>query len=296
MKIAVVCGGKTSERKVSLQTGKAIYNALLKKGYDVCKIDCKDKCLEKIIEIKTDIVFIALHGGSGENGTLQAALDMLSIPYTGSGKKTSMLAMDKFLTKILLSYYNIPTAKFILVKDRDDYLWTYFPAVVKPREEGSSIDVCFVDNKRKLGETINKLLNKYESLLIEQAIFGKELTVSILNGEILAIIEIKPYQGFYNYHNKYTPGSTKYIIPAPLPKTIKTLCENIALKTYKILNCKGAARIDMILSERNVPYVLEVNTIPGMTQTSLLPKAANAKGYSFEDVAQAILQSADERL
>ena len=296
MKIAVVCGGKTNEREVSLRTGEAVCNALSKKGYDVCKIDCAERCLEKIIESKVDAVFIALHGGDGENGTLQAALDMFSIPYTGSGKKASMLAMDKFLTKILLSHYNIPITKFALIEEKGDYSWNCFPAVIKPREEGSSADVCFVYNKKELQQTINKLLNRYETLLIEQAIFGKELTVSILNGEILPIIEIKPHHGFYNYHNKYTLGSTEYIIPAALPEIIKKLCENIALKIYKILNCRGIARIDMMLSEGNIPYILEVNTIPGMTETSLFPKAADVKGYSFEDMTQVILQSVNERL
>ena len=295
MKIAVVCGGKTNEREVSLRTGEAVYNALSKRGYEVCKIDCAERCLEKIMESKADMVFIALHGGDGENGTLQAALDMLSIPYTGSGKKASMLAMDKFLTKILLSYYNIPIPKFTLVENKN-YSWNHFPAVVKPREEGSSVDVCFVYNEKELHQTVDKLLNRHDSLLIEEAISGRELTVSILRGEVLPIIEIKPHHGFYNYHNKYTVGSTQYIIPAVLPEVVEKLCENIALKIYNILNCRGMARIDMILSKGNIPYILEVNTIPGMTETSLLPKAASAKGYSFEDMAQAILQSVNERL
>jgi len=295
MKIAVVCGGKTNEREVSLRTGEAVYNALSKRGYEVCKIDCTERCLEKIMESKADMVFIALHGGDGENGTLQAALDMLSIPYTGSGKKASMLAMDKFLTKILLSYYNIPIPKFTLVENKN-YSWNHFPAVVKPREEGSSVDVCFVYNEKELHQTVDKLLNRHDSLLIEEAISGRELTVSILRGEVLPIIEIKPHHGFYNYHNKYTVGSTQYIIPAVLPEVVEKLCENIALKIYNILNCRGMARIDMILSKGNIPYILEVNTIPGMTETSLLPKAASAKGYSFEDMAQAILQSVNERL
>ncbi|MCD6133040.1 MAG: D-alanine--D-alanine ligase [Deltaproteobacteria bacterium] len=295
MKIAVVCGGKTNEREVSLRTGEAVYNALSKRGYEVCKIDCAERCLEKIMESKADMVFIALHGGDGENGTLQAALDMLSIPYTGSGKKASMLAMDKFLTKILLSYYNIPMPKFTLVENKN-YSWNHFPAVVKPREEGSSVDVCFVYNEKELHQTVDKLLNRHDSLLIEEAISGRELTVSILRGEVLPIIEIKPHHGFYNYHNKYTVGSTQYIIPAVLPEVVEKLCENIALKIYNILNCRGMARIDMILSKGNIPYILEVNTIPGMTETSLLPKAASAKGYSFEDMAQAILQSVNERL
>ncbi len=294
MKILVVCGGDSPEREVSLSTGKAVFEALKENFDNVECIDCgslKD-CINKIANSRPDKVFIALHGGYGENGQLQAALDGLGIKYTGCSFRESVVAMDKFLTKSILKSENIPTAEFILVRsvaeiERVDF----YPVCVKPQAQGSSVDVYFADNKEEALIYIRKVVEKYGTALVERKLGGKELTVGIVYDDVLPVIHIKPKGGFYDYKHKYTKGATEYIVPADIEKKVANLVQSVAHKAYRAIGCRSYARVDIIL-EGNVPYVLEINTIPGMTETSLLPKAALAKGITFEKLVKIIVDGA----
>lgn len=296
MSILVVCGGDSSEREISIKTGTAIYQALLNLKYDAENFICDSKkdCIETIVKKKPDIVFIALHGGFGEDGTLQAALEMYNIKYTGSNSLSSKICMNKFLTKSILKEYHIPTKNAFLVKSINDIEHIdNFPLCIKPNNEGSSIGVEFAYDKIQLEASCIELLKKFKELIIEEKITGTEVTLSMLNNECLPLIEIAPKRGFYDYSNKYTSGATQYIIPARVNKFIIDEINKIGKTIYKALYCKGAIRIDMII-EKNIPYVLEVNTVPGMTQTSLLPSAAKSINISFESLVEKILKSAYE--
>ncbi len=296
MSILVVCGGDSSEKEISIKTGTAIFQALSNLKYDAEMFICDSKkdCIETIVKKKPDVVFIALHGGFGEDGTLQAALEMYNIKYTGSNSLSSKICMNKFFTKAILKEYHIPTKKAFLAKSINDIQHIdSFPLCIKPNNEGSSIGIEFAYDKSQLEIACIELFKKFKELLIEEKITGSEVTLSMLNGECLPLIEIAPKKGFYNYENKYTKGATEYIIPARVDKSIIDEINIIGKTIYKALYCKGAIRIDMII-ERNIPYVLEVNTIPGMTQTSLLPNAAKSVNISFEMLVDRILKSAYE--
>ncbi len=292
MRIVVVCGGDSSEREVSLSTGKAVFEALKKNFNDVYCVICgnvKD-CIDKIAAFNPDIVFIALHGGFGENGQLQAALESIGIKHTGCSFRESVVAMDKFLTKSALKSKNIPTSEFLLL-DSIDKLESidFYPVCIKPQAQGSSVDVGFADNIDQAKPHVEGLLKKYGSALVERKLLGKELTVGIVYDMVLPIIHIKPKNGFYDYKHKYTKGATEYIVPADLPDAITNLVQDIAYRAYRAIGCNSYARVDLIL-EGNIPYVLEINTIPGMTATSLLPKAAKAKGISFEELVKILVE------
>ncbi len=238
---------------------------------------------------RPDIVFLALHGSWGENGEIQAALDMFDIKYTGSSFEASCLAMNKYATKSILKNMNIPAAEAVLLKDKKDLeLIDFYPICIKPNKEGSSVGVEFADNNNEAILIFDKL-EKYGELVAEKKINGRELTVTVLNSEAYPIIEIKPKQGFYDYKNKYTKGATEYITPAELPKNIEKKCMDAALSAYKAIGCSGCARVDIML-ENDTPYVLEVNTIPGMTETSLVPKAARVNGVEFSELVKLIVE------
>ncbi len=292
MNVAVVCGGDSSEREVSLETGKAVYNALLKSFSTVNCLICEDieDCVEKILKAKPDIVFIALHGGFGENGQLQAVLESMGVKFTGCGFRESVIAMDKFLTKSILRSSGIPTSEFTLIKNVNDLNTVdFYPVCIKPQSEGSSVDVQFANNKKESYPIVKKLLEKYGTVLIERKLNGKELTVGIVHDIVLPVIHIKPKGAFYDYKHKYTKGATEYIVPAPLNRRVEELVKNVAFKAFKAIGCSSYGRVDIIL-DGNVPYVLEINTIPGMTATSLLPKAALAYGMSFEELVKIIVE------
>ncbi|AEA33941.1 D-alanine--D-alanine ligase [Hippea maritima] len=293
MKVAVVCGGNSSEREISIITGNAVYNGLLKNFEAECIVcDNARDCLDKIIKSSPSVVFIALHGGFGENGQLQAALESLGIKHTGCSFAESNIAMNKFATKAILKKLSIPTAEFKLIKKVEEIEnIDFYPICIKPNNEGSSVDVNFANNENQAKYISQNLLKKHNELIIEKRLSGKELTVGVLFGKALPIIEIRPKSGFYDYKNKYTKGATDYIVPAPLENNIEKLIKDIAVKAFEAIGCKSYARIDFIL-DGNVPYLLEINTIPGMTPTSLLPKAAKAAGISFEELTKMIVEGA----
>lgn len=301
-KIAVVMGGPSTEREVSLNTGKAILAALQEKGYNAVGIDLDPRRLiEQLTQEKIEIVFNAIHGLYGEDGLLQGTLEMLGIPYTGSGVLASAMAMDKAVTKRMFMSAGIPTPRSRLYNKQERELGSLakeiedefgVPVVVKAAAQGSSIGVIIVENTADIQLAVNEAFKYSDHIVVEEFINGKELTVSILGSnepKALPIIEIVPQSGRYDYTSKYTKGATEYIVPARLEANISEHIQKISLEAYKLLGCRGIGRVDVMLSDQNQPYVLEINTIPGMTATSLVPKAAAAIGISFADLCEQML-------
>ncbi len=293
LKLAVLYGGFSSERQISLKTGKAVYATLLEnKKYKVTLIDLKkNNYIKKLLELKKDkvgLIFNALHGKFGEDGKLQSLLDILGLKYTGANALSSAIAMNKVLTKGLLLKNKILTPKYWVLNDEKNALNLIkkynitFPLVVKPVSEGSAIGVSVIKSNNELNEAL-KLAFKYNSsVLVEKYISGRELSVPILGNEVLPIIEIKPnYNMFYDYESKYKNGGSIHTIPARLNKNLYHKISNIAIKSMKVIGCEVMCRVDIIVDENNEPYVLEINTIPGMTETSLFPEAAKEYGIEF---------------
>ena len=303
-RIVVLMGGPSAEREVSLNTGKAILGALQEKGYNAVGIDLEPKNL--VDQLKTagaEVVFNAIHGKYGEDGLLQGALELLGLPYTGSGVLASAVAMDKGISKRLFLSGGIPTPRSRLYSRADiaDNLVKEIiiefgtPVVVKPATQGSSIGVVIVEKEADLTAAVAGAFEYSEQVLIEEFIRGRELTVAILGDDqpqALPIIEIVPHSGRYDYQSKYTKGATEYIVPARLDEATTSVVQKQALAAFKLLGCRGIGRVDVMLGENQSPYVLEVNTIPGMTATSLVPKAAAADGISFAALCEQILQMA----
>ncbi|MDD3725612.1 MAG: D-alanine--D-alanine ligase [Candidatus Ratteibacteria bacterium] len=299
MKIVVLYGGNSPEREVSLLSGKAVGKALRRKGHNILLLDtAKNTFVKNILKASPDCVFVALHGERGEDGIVQGLLETLNIPYTGSGVRASAICMNKIVTKKILTYHKIPTPAFVEVqKDKCPRLPFSFPAVVKPANMGSTIGIKVVHNKKEMLTAIKECFKLDSEVFIEEYIKGTEVTVGILGNqkpELLPVIEIETATGFYDYKAKYTPGGSRHIIPARIDKKIVKKIECIALNTYKILGCSGFARMEIIV-RKGTPYVLDVNTIPGMTDTSLLPDAARAKGISFDELCEKIVKLGIER-
>lgn len=301
-KIAVVMGGPSSEREVSLNTGRAILSALQERGYTAVGIDIDPpNFIEQLKQAQIEVVFNAIHGLFGEDGLMQGTLEMLGIPYTGSGVLASAMAMDKAVTKRLFLSAGIPTPASRLYSKQDmaldllakEILNTFgVPVVIKAADQGSSIGVNIVEDAGDIEAAIREAFKYSGHIVVEEFIRGKELTVSILGTEqpeALPIIEIVPQSGRYDYQSKYTKGATEYIVPAKLAPEVADNVQRIALAAYKLLGCRGIGRVDVMLGNDNQPYVLEINTVPGMTATSLVPKAAAAVGISFAELCERIL-------
>jgi len=296
-KIGVLLGGLSAEREVSLKTGQASLRALQQLGYDAVAIDVTQSLPQQLQETCIDVAFIALHGRFGEDGRVQGLLEMMQIPYTCSGVMTSSLAMDKVMTKQLLAYHQLPTPRFDFMRPGDsahDLLQRCkdLPVVVKPSREGSTIGITIARSQEELRAGIELAAAKDGTVLVEEYIDGVELTVSVVNGIALPVIQIVPKSGFYDYQSKYTAGATEYLLPAPVPAESYELVQNAAVDACRFLGCRGAARVDFMFSEGKF-YCIEVNTIPGMTETSLLPKAARAAGIDFPQLVEMILLDAD---
>ncbi|WP_177505759.1 D-alanine--D-alanine ligase family protein [Anaerosinus sp.] len=300
-KIVVLMGGPSAEREVSLNTGKAILQALKNKEYNAVGLEIEPtRLFDQLKECKCDIVFNAIHGKYGEDGYLQGALELLGIPYTGSGVLANALAMDKVVSKRLFVAGNVSTPRFTVYERSDlsenitkEIIQEYsLPVVIKASTQGSSIGVSIVENVDDLKRAIEDSFKYSEHILVEEFIQGRELTVAVWGDKeksALPIIEIVPHSGKYDYRSKYTKGATDYIVPAKIDDNLTEKIQAMSLKTFKLLGCKGIARIDVMLGADNVPYVLEVNTVPGMTETSLVPKAAKAIGISFEELCEKLL-------
>jgi len=297
-KIGILMGGISREREISLRTGKAICKALVEKGYMACPIDVGRDIAERLVKEKIEIAFIALHGRYGEDGTIQGMLELMGIPYTGSSVLASALALHKIMAKKILLHEKVPTPPFEFLKREEvereapRKISLPLPFVVKPAREGSTIGISIVRREEELLRALKEAGKYDEEILIEAFMKGKEITVGILNDIPLPIIEIVPRSGFYNYHSKYTKGETEYIIPARIPREKYLHAQEISLRAFQALGCSGFARVDLITDEEGNPFVIDVNTMPGMTETSLLPKAAEFVGISFGELAERILLGA----
>lgn len=298
--IGVLMGGASTEREISLRTGKAVLKALRAKKYHADAIDVTTAIAQALLKKKVEVAFIALHGKGGEDGTIQGTLEMLHIPYTGSGVLASALAMHKGMTKKILRYHRIPTADFQVITaetiERVDFHRTIkvpLPLVVKPIAEGSTIGTSIVTHKRHLRTACRQAASCDRSILLERFIEGIEITTGIVNGKALPLIEIVPRDGFYSFRSKYTPGSTDYIVPARITKSSTEKIQQLSIRAFHALGCEGVARVDLIFSrQQKQPYILEINTIPGMTETSLLPMAATSAGIEFDELVEKILHTA----
>lgn len=302
--VAVVMGGPSAEREVSLNTGAAIANALREYGYtNVVEIDLDPRNFGKqLAESKAEVVFNAVHGLYGEDGRLQTLMEIREMPYTGSGMIASVSCMDKVITKRMLRDAGISTPACLIVNKKEsgikEKIMQRFslPVVIKPASQGSSIGVEIVKEENQLDEALANAFKYSRDILVEEFIGGKELTVSMMqkDGEVVAlpVIHIAPHSGMYDYHSKYTKGATEYICPADLDEETTKKVQEISKQAYEVLGCSGVARADVMLDEEGNGYVLEINTVPGMTATSLVPKAAAAAGISFPELCNIILQSA----
>lgn len=292
MKVGVIYGGISKERVISIKTGTAVSKALKEKGYEVVDLLVDKNMVEDILKAKVDIAFIALHGRYGEDGTVQGLLELLKIPYTGASVLASAIGINKIMTKIIWQYNNILTPDFQVIRDKNEARKIDFPLVVKSPREGSTIGVYIVNDEDEYKRALIEVFKLDDEVLIEEYIKGIEITVSVIDEMVLTPIEIRPKKGFYDFHSKYTKGETEYIIPPECPENIIEKIKEIARKAYKSIKCSGAARVDFILTDNSVPYALEINTIPGMTETSLLPKSAQYQGISFPDLVEMILKKA----
>ncbi|MFO8144215.1 MAG: D-alanine--D-alanine ligase [Candidatus Syntrophosphaera sp.] len=310
-RITVLLGGNSPEREVSLVSGSAIAKGLRERSFEVNELDPADfpnlrDLLEKLAELGTEIVFFGLHGGVGENGVMQAALDLAGISYTGSGHKASALAMDKYISKLLAFEEGIPTSDSILM--REDLLCDYndpedyqgiverlgLPLVVKPNDGGSSVGISIVEDILDLKDAVRLALKYSSSALLERYVAGREITATVLDGKALPLVEIRPVKGWYDYQNKYNEGRSEYLAPAPLEENVSHLIQLYAERTWQILGLSGYARIDFRY-DGQTPYFLEANTLPGMTPLSLTPMAAKSIGMSFADLVERIANIAAER-
>lgn len=293
-KVVVLLGGKSAEREVSLITGGAVANALRACGHEVREIDAVGNFVADILAFAPETVFIALHGRWGEDGTVQGMLEMMGIPYTGSGVSASALALDKTLSKAMFAARGVPTPAYFTLGPGDEADGIPFspPFVIKPPREGSSIGVIIVRDSRKAEDGVREARSHSPDLLVEAFVEGRELTVSVIDGEPLPIIEIEPKEGFYDYENKYKEGRTDHTCPARLTSGEAEAVRAVAVRAYAALGCQGAARVDVLLDRAGEPWVLEVNTIPGMTPISLLPEAAAAAGIDFNELVSRILAGA----
>jgi len=288
-KIIVLMGGASTEREISLRSGQAVVEALLSLGLNVVAVDLKQDTKQWIHQIEqenADVAFIALHGTYGEDGCVQGMLDIMQLPYTGSGVTASALCMDKKLTKAVLDDLNIQTPIDVVMKHGKPMS---YPVFVKPVAEGSSVGLFYVQDEAAwdaLG------VADIKDCLIEQVVIGVEVAVSVVDGKALPPVEVAPKSGMYDYASKYTTGATDYYCPARLSSHETTQCKNIAEQAVAELGCLGAPRVDLILPEVGSPVVLEINTLPGMTATSLLPKAAAEVGIPFPDLCKIITVSA----
>lgn len=329
MRIAVLMGGTSAEREVSLASGKAIVKALRERGHEVSTVDTATGYvppeaeaallpegvhaappeapanpiapmeLAAVAQVReAEVAFLALHGGIGEDGTVQALLDLMGVPYTGSGPLGSAIAMDKDVSKRLFRDAQVPTLPWRVARAPD---FAYdpdtiedligFPCIVKPSKQGSSVGMTVVTEVGQLADAVREAAQYDTEVMIERFARGRELTVGILGDQALPPVEIRPKKGIYDYESKYTPGMTEYLCPAPLEEETVAQMQSYALRAFRVLKLRGYARIDFILAKEQL-WCLEANTLPGMTATSLLPKAAAAAGLTFPDLCERIVQQA----
>ncbi|MFN3471656.1 MAG: D-alanine--D-alanine ligase [Aquificaceae bacterium] len=288
--MVVLMGGRSSEREISLKSGQAVLKALQDLGYEAMALDLEEDLCEKLKAIKPDKVFIALHGTYGEDGRVQGLLDLLGIPYVGSGVLGSALAMDKDITKKVLSFHGIKVPRWICLRSpEEDFDWNIYPAVVKPADQGSSVGLFVIKDQRELKEAIKECFKLSKKVMVEEFIEGRDFTVGILKGQALPPIEIRPKKGIYDYESKYTKGMTDYVFSED--EALNKRLQDIALRAHLYLELKDFSRVDFRVSEEGTPYLLEVNTIPGMTELSLFPMACQRAGIDFKRMVEMLITS-----
>lgn len=301
-RIGVLMGGPSAERKISLSSGAAVYQALIQLGLEAVAIDITTDSVKENIDLirarQINCAFLALHGRFGEDGQIQEILETMQIPYTGSGVEASRLAMDKIKSRKIFETLGLAVPRYrVLDKlSRDNVLGIDksmgLPLVVKPAGAGSSIGLSIIEQGKDLGEAIDLAFTYDERIILEEYITGREITAGILNDSVLPLIEIIPKKRFFDYEAKYSPGLTDYVVPARLEERLIRQVSEIGLEAHQALGCFGCSRVDMILNQENVAVVLEVNTIPGLTATSLLPKAAKHIGIEFGALCLALIKLA----
>jgi len=307
MKIGVLIGVKSTEKEIAMKTAKNIISALKVKGYEFCEIPIDENIVENIKREKIDVAIISAHGLYGEDGTIQGLLELLGIPYVGSGVLASALALNKVMAKKIFLFHKIPTPKWVEISKKDmetkdlekileNIKELKKPWIVKPSNQGSTIGLSVANNKDELIKALEYAFKFDQYILIEEFIKGKEITASIYDVEntiCLPLIEIIPKTGFYDYQTKYTPGLSEHIIPARLSEETYKKAQELGVLAHQALGCRHLSRVDMIVEEdtQNI-YVLEVNTIPGMTETSLYPESAKAFGIEFPDLIDSFIKSA----
>ncbi len=295
LRITVMLGGASAEREVSLQSGAAVAKALRSLGHAIHELDPRED--HWALSPGTDLVFLALHGTYGEDGTVQRRLEALAVPYTGSDAESSRIAFDKVATKKRCLTAGVPTARFdVFASPSAGWPAGWEPPVVlKPVRQGSSVGLQFVERIEDWGAALAEALRYDSEVLMEEKILGRETTVGILGGEALPIVEVRPKQGGYDYRNKYTSGRTEYFCPAPFDSATTRRVQEAALGAFRAIGGRDYARVDVMVQPHGQPVVLEVNTLPGMTETSLLPKAAAAAGFAFPQLCQRMIDLAMQR-
>ncbi len=292
MNITVMLGGPSAEREVSLASGRAVAAALRSLGHQVSELD--PQAPDWVLATQTEVVFLALHGTYGEDGTVQTRLEELGVPYTGCDPEASRIAFDKVVTKRRCLEAGIPTPRFAVFDDADAS-WPMGwqpPVVLKPVRQGSSVGLQFVERVAEWSAALAEALRHDSQVLMEERIIGRETTVAILAGEALPIVEVRPKHGVYDYSSKYTAGASEYFCPAPFPTDVAENIQAAALGAFQAIGGGDYARVDVMVRQNGEPVVLEVNTLPGMTETSLLPKAAAAAGLNYAQLCQKMLDLA----
>lgn len=295
LNITVMLGGPSAEREVSLRTGAAVARALKSLGHKVHELDPQTP--DWSLPPKTDVVFLALHGTYGEDGTVQEQLDALGVPYTGCDAEASRLAFDKNLTKQKFVAAGVNTARHAVFNSADS-AWPIGwqpPVVLKPVRQGSSVGLQFVDRVSDWSKALTEAFRYDSQVLMEERILGRETTVGILADEVLPVVEVRPKSGGFDYHNKYTAGMTDVICPAPFDEPTTRRIQDAALRAFKAIGGRDYSRVDVMVRENGEPVVLEVNTLPGMTELSLMPKAAAANGIDYPELCQRMVNLALNR-
>ena len=291
--VGVLMGGMSSERPISIKSGKAVAEALRSRGYNVVEIDVDPNTPAKLREHQIDVAWLALHGAFGEDGCVQGLLEIMRIPYTGSGVRASAIAMDKIATKRLLRGTKVHLPQ--------DTVWEpgnpvpsniQFPVVAKTPNGGSTIGIHMCQNTDELREALEDCGRFEPAVLIEQFIAGTEITVAVLDGQALPVVEIRPVEGFFDFEAKYTKGQTEYLVPAPIDPVVAATAQEHAEIAFRTAGLSGVVRADFIVDDEGTPWFLEINTIPGMTATSLTPMAAGATGINFEELVEMTLKGA----
>lgn len=293
-RVGVIVGGLSAEREVSRVTGREVVKALRERGYQVISIEAKRDLPLRLCRHRVEVVFNALHGKMGEDGCVQGLLEVMGIPYTGSGVTASALSMDKISSKELFVRKGIPTPPYQVMQKRPGptEVRLSLPLVVKPRSEGSTLGVTIVRRKKDLAPALARAFRFDPTCLVERYIAGKEIAVGVLDGRAIGAIEIQPLRGFYDYKTKYTSGLARHLYPAPLKKQVYRRVMRVAEEACAVLGCEGTPRVDLRVNSQGKAYVLEVNSLPGLTPLSLLPEIARGEGISFPDLVEKILDGA----